>query len=579
MPQAFGLDSVTASEGWLDFGSGWLFTSMLDAIVVAEADTARIALWNPAASRLFGIGPDEAPQRSLADLVTDLQETPQWAAACGGDPIRQTVELFARRTSGPDVCVELTLSRLQTAADQRAFVLAVVRDISDRRQAEEERIERIREQLARQESAAAERRLHVLAEASRLLDASLDYEVTLQEVARVAVRTLADWCIVHLLEPDGSIRWLALAHGDPAKEALARELQQRYPATGGVTRVLRTGVSEVYGSERSDSDRAARARDAEHLRMLRELDSRAVMIVPLTARGKMLGAVSLISTAAGRRYDATDLAIAEELARRCGQAVENARLHQEAQAAVKARDRFVSIASHELRTPIARVKGYAEMVMAAHADGDLTDEMLERSLSRINHASDRLTVLVRDLLDVSKMRTGNLPMRLRPLNFLDLVRDVVGRYQEQLKLSGRGGRLLLNIVGTPRLLSGDPDRLDQVLTNLLDNAIKYSPDGTELLVRVQSKARGALFELQDHGIGLPPQAADLIFEPFARAQNAEHRQITGMGLGLYICRNIVEQHQGRIWARSAGEGTGTLISVWLPEPSNAATASVAAVAA
>src|SRR5207302_389998 len=413
MPQAFGVDSVTASEGWLDFGSGWLFTSMLDAIVVAEADTARIALWNPAASRLFGLEPDEALQRSLADVVTDLEETPQWAAACAGDPTRQSVELFARRTSGPDVCVELTLSRLQTAADQRAFVLAVVRDISDRRQAEEERIERIREQLAREESATAERRLHVLAEASRLLDASLDYEPTLKEVARVAVRTLSDWCIVHMLEPDGTIRWLALAHGDPAKEAVARELQERYPATEGVARVLRTGKPEVYGSEAeaADSQRLARARDPEHLRMLRELASQAVMIMPLAARGRMLGAVSLISTRVGHTYNVGDLAIAEALARRCAQAVDNARLHQEAQAALRARDRFVSIASHELRTPIARVKGYAEMLLAAHMDGDLTDEQLVRSLRRIDHASDRLTALVRDLLDVSKITAGNLPLR------------------------------------------------------------------------------------------------------------------------------------------------------------------------
>jgi PAS domain S-box-containing protein len=578
MPQAFGRDSVTASQGWLDFGSGWLFTSMLDAIVVAEADTARIALWNPAATSLFGLGPEEALQRSLADLVTDLQETPQWAAACAGDPNRQVVELFAHRTSGPDVCVELTLSPLRSAADQRAFVLAVVRDISDRRQAEEERIERIRERLAREESATAERRLQVLAEASRLLDASLDYEVTLQEVARVAVRTLADWCIVHLLEPDGSIRWLALAHGDPAKEALARELQQRYPATGGVARVLRSGVSEMYGSEQSDSDRAARARDAEHLRMLRELDSRAVMIVPLTARGKMLGAVSLISTRPDRTYAASDLAVAEELARRCGQAVQNARLHQEAQAAVKARDRFVSIASHELRTPIARVKGYAEMVLAAHADGDLTDEMLRRSLTRIDSASDRLTGLVRDLLDVSKISAGNLPLRRRTVDVTDLVREVVGRYQEQL--SGTG-MLLLDIVGSPGGVSADPERIEQVLTNLLENAVKYSPEGADLRVRLQPKARGVLLEVQDHGIGLPKDAAERIFEPFSRAANAEQQQITGMGLGLYICRNIVEQHHGRIWARSNGEGTGTTMSVWLPEltPSSSSSSSSSAVAA
>ena len=573
MPNASDSRSDPHSDSWLDFGPGWLFASMRDAIVVVDAETAQVALWNPAATELLGFTPEEALQFSFSELVVDLQETPQWAAARAGDSDREAVELFARRKSGQDVCVELTLSRLRTSADQRAYVLAVVRDISERHHAEEERIELIREQLTREESAAAQRRLEVLAEASRLLDASLEYETTLQEVARVAVRTLADWCIVHLLEQNGTIRWLALAHGDPAKEALARELQERYPATEGVTRVLRTGVSEIYSGQRSDADLAARAHDEDHLRMLRELDSKAVMIVPLVARGRMLGAVSLISTRQGRVYRTTDLAIAEELARRCGQAIQNAWLHQEAHAAIRARDRFVSIASHELRTPIARVKGYAEMVLAAHTDGDLTDEMLQRSLRRIDNASDRLTGLVRDLLDVSKLSTGKLPMRLRSVDPTELVREVVGRYQEQL--SGTG-HLLLDIVGQPGNVSADPERVEQVLTNLLDNALKYSPDGADLRVRVQPKARGVLVEVQDHGIGLPPEAAERIFKPFSRATNAEVRQITGMGLGLYICRNIVEQHHGRIWARSQGEGSGTLMSVWLPELTSLPSAAAAA---
>jgi signal transduction histidine kinase len=192
--------------------------------------------------------------------------------------------------------------------------------------------------------------------------------------------------------------------------------------------------------------------------------------------------------------------------------------------------------------------------------------MLLKSLRRIDNATDRLTGLVRDLLDVSRMTAGTLPLRPRPLDVTDLVREVVSRYQEQLSGSGH---LLLEIVGTPSTISADPDRVEQVLTNLLDNAIKYSPDGAELRVRLQPKAGGVLLEVQDRGIGLPPAAAERIFEPFSRASNAEERQITGMGLGLYICRNIVEQHRGRIWARSAGEGCGTQISVWLPESSSA----------
>jgi PAS domain S-box-containing protein len=566
------LDSRPHADIWLDLGAGWLFAGIRDAVVVADAADGRIALWNPAATELFGFSSDEVLGQPLPDLLVDLHEAPQWIAARAGRSAPELVELFARRKHGPEVLVELTLSRLERTADNRAYVLAVIRDTSERRLHEEERIERLREQVFNEESIIAQRRLEMLAEASLLLDASLDYEATLQEVARVAVRTLADWCIVHLLEQDGSIRPLAQAHGDPAKESLARQLQERYPASEAVARVLRTGISEMFGGETPDSQRTARAHDADHLRMLRELDSRAVMIVPLTARGRMLGALSVISTRPGRLYDATDLAIAEELARRCGQAVDNARLHQEAQSAVKARDRFVSIASHELRTPIARVKGYAEMVLAAHSDGDLTDEMLVRSLKRIDNASDRLTALVRDLLDVSKISAGNLPMRLRTLDVTDLVREVVGRYQEQIT---GAGHLLLEIVGSPGGISADADRIEQVLVNLLENALKYSPDGPELRVRVQAKARGVLLEVQDHGIGLPLESAERIFEPFSRATNAEQHQITGMGLGLYICRNIVEQHRGRIWARSAGEGSGTLLSVWLPEHASVPTTAAA----
>jgi PAS domain S-box-containing protein len=559
--------SETTTDGWLNLGPGWLFASIRDAVVVVEPDSGRIVLWNPAATELFGYELATILGRPLHDVITDLEHTPQWQAVNEGVGPRDPFELFARHDRGSQVCVELTLSRLESPSDG-VFIVAVIRDVSERRQSEQERFERIQEQAARDELAAGQRRTAVLADASRLLDASLDYAATLQEVARVAVRTLADWCIIHLLDGDGSIRWLALAHGDPAKEAVARELQARYPATEGVARVLKTGQPEFY-PHIPEAQRLARARDPEHLRMLQELDSRSVMIVPLAARGRMLGAVSLISTQVGRTYGEADLAIAEELARRCAHAVDNARVHQEAQVALKARDRFVQIASHELRTPIARVKGYAEMLLAAYTDGDLNNDMLERSLKRIDHASDRLTNLVRDLLDVSRMSAGTLPLRLRPLDISELVRDVATRYQEQL---ADGGHLAIDIVGAPGFVSGDPDRLEQVLTNLLDNAVKYSPDGANLLVRLQPKARGVLLEIQDHGIGLPAGAAERIFEPFSRASNAEIRQITGMGLGLFICRNIVEQHRGRIWATSKGEGQGVLMSVWLPQPSAAAQA-------
>ena len=252
MPNAPDLDLRASPEGWLDLGPGWLFASIRDAVIVADAESGRIALWNPAATHLLGFEPDEVVGLPLGQLIHDLQETRQWHTARTGGSSKAPLELFASRKHGAEVCVELTLSPLNSAADRHAYVLAVVRDITERRLADEERLERVRELIAREESVAAHRRLEVLAEASRLLDASLDYEATLQEVAGVAVNTMADWCIVHLLEHDGSIRWLALAHGDPAKEAVARELQERYPSTDAVARAAHRGVRAIWrrGRER-----------------------------------------------------------------------------------------------------------------------------------------------------------------------------------------------------------------------------------------------------------------------------------------------------------------------------------------
>jgi PAS domain S-box-containing protein len=546
----------TPPVGWLDLGSGWLFSSIRDAVLVMDAASDQVALANPAAAELFGSGTaEQLIGLTIDSLVPQLRQQPAWDLLRTGPAPAATLSLEARATTGTQLSVELTLGRVDTRrVSDRHYLVAVVRGITEHRHAET---------VAHEQ--AAHRRLAVLAEASQLLDASLDYQATLQEVARVAASTLADWCIVHLLEPDGSIRWLAVAHGDPEKEAVARELQRRYPASldtrTGVGRVLCTGQAEIY-THIPEADRVARARDPEHLRLLQALGSRSSMILPLAVRGRMLGALSLISSRAERHYSATDLVIAEELARRCAHAVENARLHQEAQTALRAREHFVAVASHELRTPIARVKGYAEMLQTAHADGNLPPELLERGLQRIEDASDRLTALVRDLLDVSRMSSGSLPLRPRELDVVEVLRGVVARCQEQI---GPNGHALLDIVGAPPTVTGDGDRLEQVFQNLLENAIKYSPEGAELRVRVESKAGGVLIEVQDRGIGLPEGAAERIFEPFGRAPNAQERQIQGMGLGLYICRNIVEQHRGRIWARSDGEGQGTVVTVWLPQ--------------
>jgi signal transduction histidine kinase len=290
---------------------------------------------------------------------------------------------------------------------------------------------------------------------------------------------------------------------------------------------------------------------------------RSVIRVPLLARGRTLGVISLIGTDAIRRYTATDLALAEELGRRCAVAVDNARLYAESQQAIRARDEFLSIASHELRTPLTGIKGYAQILLRAQVRGQLDDDRLQRSLSTIDDAADRLTALVDDLLDVSRIRTGHLPLRTTTVNLVETLRELTDRYRDHL---GDQHALVVELPDHEVSATVDVDRLEQVVTNLLSNGVKYSPTGGEVRVSLEGGEGGAMIQVTDSGIGLPIGSLEAIFQPFGRAANATRRSLPGMGLGLYICRTLIERHGGRIWATSGGENRGTTFGFWLPRP-------------
>ena len=232
-----------------------------------------------------------------------------------------------------------------------------------------------------------------------------------------------------------------------------------------------------------------------------------------------------------------------------------------AEAAVRARDVFLSIAAHELRTPITALKGSAQLLVRQEARGTLDPARLTRTLGVLGDAADRLAALTDDLLDVSRIRTGQLPLTLTQLDLPALVVEAVAH--ARARHSGPH-RLLLDAAEDLAPVPGDAARLDQVLTNLLDNAIKYSPAGGDVVVTLRAADGGIMTTVRDQGIGLPPGSTAAIFEPFGRAPNAAQSQLPGLGLGLYICRNIIERHGGRIWAESDGEGQGSMVALWLP---------------
>lgn len=253
---------------------------------------------------------------------------------------------------------------------------------------------------------------------------------------------------------------------------------------------------------------------------------------------------------AGMAIDITERKRAEEER-------EQARLT--AEAAVRARDEFLSIASHELRNPIASVKATAQLMQRLIGRGRLDGERLDKYTRMIGDMGDRLTALVDDLLDVSRLQSGRMHLQTEAADLAELVRHAV----EIERVSTQGHRLRLQIEEGHTVWL-DAGRIQQVIVNLLDNAIKYSSPGGEVRIVLTYDDTGALLRVQDQGIGLPRDALESIFEPFGRAANAASSQIQGMGLGLFIARRIVQAHGGQLWAESEGDGLGTTMHLWLP---------------
>lgn len=440
--------------------------------------------------------------------------------------------------------------------DDRGFLLALTRYCA-------QSMERARlfeaELAARTTAEASMSRASFLSEASVVLAESLDYEQTLRRVADLAVPRIADWCVVELSEVDGERRRVAVAHVDPARVELALELHKRYPpdpdAATGVAAVLRTGEPELY-PEIQDELMEATAQDAEHLSTIQRLQLRSAMIVPIVLRGQVLGAIILIAGAeSGRRFGSRDLDMAIELARRAALAIENARLYERERAAVRVRDEFLSIAGHELRTPLSTLKLQVEAARRQIDAGKV--EAIPARLERCARSINRLERLVSELLDVSRISGGHIELEREEVDLGALVADLCERLEEEAHRADTELRVTL----APAVGLFDRTRIEQVVMNLLTNAVKY---GRGAPIDVQVRDRGATVELvvRDRGPGIPDADRLRIFERFERL--VSQRRVAGLGLGLWIVREVVEAHDGTVLVTS-GSGEGSAFTVTLPK--------------
>jgi signal transduction histidine kinase len=407
-----------------------------------------------------------------------------------------------------------------------------------------------REKRSRDEAVAAEERSGFMAEASKALASSLEYEQTLATVARLVVPAFADYCVVDVLDSNGAFDRVAELARDPADLPLLRELRS-FPVTdsSSVATALRRFKTVVI-AEMNDAGIAelAGGRGEEFSRIVRKLNIRTMASIPLYVHGRALGTMSIGTAKRTRAYSNEDVRFLEELALRAALAIEHARLYRDAREAIRTRDDFLSIASHELRTPLN--------VMLLQTDGLLRqakkedDSRLYAPLERIKRQVNRLGALVESLLDVSRITAGRLTLELGEVELGSVVAEVVARLRDE---ATRTGATIEVIAPAPITGNWDRLRIDQIATNLLSNAIKYG-GGKPIEIDLSIVGDRARLRVTDHGIGIDEGNQARIFERFERAVSSKH--YGGFGLGLWIVRQIIQAHGGEITIDSRiGEGS------------------------
>ena len=420
---------------------------------------------------------------------------------------------------------------------------------------------RLRQEQLRVEAERHSGRMAFLAEASSAFS-TIDYEASFRRLADLAVPFLADWCRIDV-EHDGCLVRVAVAHPDPEKLEIAERLRpRRIPVAddpSGIARVLRSGRPEL-ARRLTDEQLAASARSPEALDALRSLNVRSAIVAPLTARGRTLGVISLVSSTPGREYDESDLAFVELVARRAAMVIDNARLFEEARRANQAKDEFLAVLSHELRTPLNAIMGWTQILQTKHAAA-IVEPGLDRGLEVIQRNAKLQAELVDGLLDVTRVATGGLPLSRRLIDASEIAAAVA----ENIRPAAADRGLQLRFLREGEcLVLADPNRLQQILNNLLSNALKFTDRGGQVEVRVRRAGEWCEIQVADTGVGIDGEFLPFVFQRFSQADSSPTRRHGGLGLGLWLVHELVKAHAGTIRAASGGPDRGATFTIELP---------------
>jgi PAS domain S-box-containing protein len=513
-----------------------------DAIISID-ETQTITLFNRGAEGMFGWAASEVLGRSLDTLIPEGVRRAHSEHIRGfgdSDVAARTMgergTIRGLRRSGEEFPAEASILKLDVDGERIFTVL--IRDVSERHRG------------------ATEQRF--LVEIARILASSLDLDTTLSSVADCAVGFLADYCVLDVRDPGGGVRRIRAVAGagrDPEPARVLQDIELDRDRPHLMSRALLEGEPELVG-EVTQEHLESLAQGPQHLQALQGLEAVSYMVVPLSARGRELGALLLVASKGRRRYDEKDLALAREVGARAGIAVDNAELYRSAQRAIQARDDILGVVSHDLGNPLQAVFIGLEALERVAGGG----EKEEYYLSAMRRSADLMQRLIHELLEVRRMEEGQLSLTLEPEALAPLVSEALGVIDplarvKSVTLADRTGETDLPLVRIDR------DRVLQVLSNLIGNAVKHTPHhGTVGITARAGAGNEVQVSISDTGSGIPPEHHAQVFERFWRAEKTGGK---GIGLGLAIAKGIVHSHGGRIWVESE-EGSGSTFHFTLP---------------
>jgi PAS domain S-box-containing protein len=508
-----------------------------DAIISVDEDQ-RICLFNQGAEQVFGHTAQEIMGQPLDILLPERFRSVHTRHVRNFGESREHARRMGERTAiaglrkdGTEFPAEASISRY--CVGERTVYSVVLRDITDRaRTAERQRL---------------------LATAGELMATGLQLPETLTRAAQLAIPTLGSACVIDVFAIEGAPP-ATCSHVSPdrleAFAALCRE--------GPLDAEASPALHDAIGARVPIVRRAADLAPDDRLRRIIEtaVGTRAggvAAVLALVARGRGLG--SLVLCRATMPFDDEDLDSISDLARLMGLAIDNARLYEESQRAIRARDQMVAVVSHDLRNPVNAIRMIAGNALAAETVR--TDATLFEYVQVIQQAARQADRLIQDLLDVTRIEEGRLPISPLPIPLIPLLRDAL-EVMEPLA-EERGVTLRATLAPDDVLVHADAGRLHQVVSNLVGNAVKFTPRGGEIALSAEADAATVQIAVRDTGVGIPAESLPHLFDRFWRGR--EERR--GSGLGLTIAKGIVEAHGGRIWIES-DVGTGTVVTFLLP---------------